>query len=106
MLDVGNQGFEGSCDWHRADRVLGDHWQHLGVKDVCRRAGAVTFCSCVDGDADYRAIHGAWSQRARSDWWVLQPFYHDADLSAHLAELRREVAWLRQVMQALAVGAE
>ena len=32
MLDVGNQAFEGSYDWQRADQLLGAHWSHLGVK--------------------------------------------------------------------------
>ena len=65
MLDSGNQQFEGACDWIRADRILGDSWTHLGVKDVRYVDGVRDWCACQDGLTDFNQIIKSWRQRRR-----------------------------------------
>lgn len=103
-LDAGNQGFEGMEAWDRAARMLGSRWAALGVKDtrVDRRGGRPRrgFCPCPDGDNDWDAVARAWRARqaAQVGLWVLQPFYHEQDATAHLATLTQEVAFVRAAL--------
>ena len=95
MLDVGNQAFEDSYDWRRADQLLGAHWSHLGVKDVRISGRERTWCPSDEGSSDFEQVARGWQQRQRPGSWVLMPFYHADDNDAHLAALSKEVAWLR-----------
>jgi sugar phosphate isomerase/epimerase len=99
MLDVGNQGHEGGCDWLRAERLLGEQWTHLGVKDLHIVNRNRIWCPCHAGITDFQHVLRGWQQRHRPGTWVLMPFYHQDDINAHLQTLRQEVSWLREQIQ-------
>lgn len=96
MLDVGNQGHEGHCNYQRAASILGPWWTDLGVKDVAISDRQRAFAACQHGTTDWRNVVAGWRQAPRLGLWDLQPFYHASEPDQLLATLRDEVTWLRQ----------
>ena len=108
-LDPGNQSFEGFEDWGRSARLLGESLVALGVKDSCltrdpARSNAPNkgwkraWCPLDEGVTNWRDVARALQSIAFDGTFVFMPFYDADDPAAMTKKLKREVAYLRQVV--------
>jgi len=111
-LDPGNQTFEGTENWDDAARWLGEYLVAMGIKDSAPRQDANRMHEPGKGwrrdwvplDEGVINWHGVISALQRANFrgpLVLMPFYDENDPVSHVAKLKREVAYLRSVIQAV-----
>lgn len=115
-LDPGNQAHEGMEDWTRSARLLGAHlaawgvkdvaWERTGERDAPDKGWRRTWAACDEGVVDWHAVVAACRAVDFAGPFVLMPFYHHAEPERLIAVLRREVAYLRRVVQAVAPPAD
>jgi Sugar phosphate isomerases/epimerases len=114
-LDPGNQSFEGYEEWGRSASLLGEYLVAVGVKDsrIARdparahepgKGWVRRWCPLDEGVTNWHAVMAALRAADASGTLVFMPFYHENDPAAHLATLRREVAYLRAVEAAIAAS--
>lgn len=108
-IDPGNQSFEGFENWDRSAMLLGEYITAVGVKDtVLAQDPSKTaepakgwhreFAPIYEGVTNWYDVIGALSKVSFKGTFVFMPFYDENDPAAMAAKLKREVAYLREVV--------
>lgn len=109
-LDPGNQSFEGTENWAFAAGLLGEYLAAVGVKDT-----VVVRDSARGADSD-KGWHRRWApiDEGVTNWrelsiclkrvgfsgpFVFMPFYDSDHLEVLIPKLKREVAYLKQIVE-------
>ena len=111
-LDPGNQTFEGFENWDRSARLLGEYLVALGVKDSAimrdpARAGEPgkgwvrRWCPLCEGVVNWYDVARALRAVRFGGTFVFMPFYDEHDPAEQARKLKREVAYLRDVVAAV-----
>lgn len=109
MLDPGNQVNEGSEDWRRAAMLLEEHWVAMGVKDMAWRRNEAEagdpakgwrrdWVPLPDGVVNWTAVIDAMRAISFHGTFVFMPFYDTAAPAKMTQGLKREVAYLREMV--------
>ena len=115
-LDPGNQSFEGYEAWPRSVSLLRDYLVAAAVKDtkLLRRMEFAAdadkgwrreWCPIDEGVTHWQDFVTALSQNNFKGIFVFMPFYDSENPARVTPILKREVAYLRQIVNAV-VGAE
>ncbi|MGJ3244274.1 MAG: sugar phosphate isomerase/epimerase family protein [Opitutales bacterium] len=109
-LDPGNQAWEGFEAWGKSARLLGEHLCAVGVKDVLwrresepdpddpRKGWRQDWALLEDGVVDWQALIDALRSIAFAGPLVLMPHYHPDNPEGQTAGIRRDVAYLKQLL--------
>lgn len=111
-LDPGNQSFEGFEDWERSARLLGDYLVAAGVKDTTlardmSKAGDLdkgwrrSWAPIYEGVTNWHSFAQALAAVDFTGTLVFMPFYDHTDPAAMTAKLKREVAYLREIIKSV-----
>jgi len=114
MLDPGNQVHEGMENWLRSCQLLGEYLAAAGIKDVAIvRDGAKVsepqkgwkreWVPCDEGVTDWYAFVRGLKAVEFDGTFVFMPFYDSDDPDKMTEKLTREVAYVRSVVEAVAV---
>jgi sugar phosphate isomerase/epimerase len=109
MLDPGNQMFEGYERPELSVGLLGEYLRAVGVKDtaVARDEGRAgepdkgwkrTWATLDEGETDWYELVRALRAGGFDGTFVWMPFYDSGDADEMTRKLKREVAYLRQVV--------
>ncbi|MEI7833458.1 MAG: sugar phosphate isomerase/epimerase [bacterium] len=109
-LDPGNQTFEGMENWGRAARVLGDYLVALGIKDSMitqdqtrinepGKGWSRQWVPLDCGEINWYDVVRALRACDFAGTGVYMPFYNEDDPITMQKNLKREVAYLRQVIR-------
>ena len=110
-LDPGNQSFEGYESWRRSAGLLREYLVAAAVKDTkllqkMERAGDADkgwrreWCPIDEGVTDWQAFIAALAQNDFNGTFVFMPFYNADNPAQATPILKREVAYLRQIVRA------
>lgn len=108
-LDPGNQGFEGFECWGRSARLLGDHLVAAGIKDTTltrdmlhagdpNKGWRRTWVPLYEGVTNWHDFIRSLAAIGFRGTFVFMPFYHEKDPGLMTETLKKEVAYLRNVI--------
>lgn len=111
-LDPGNQAFEGFECWDKSAKLLGEHLAALGVKDVAVSRDLANaeapdkgwrreWVPIYEGTNNWYDVIRALKSIDFAGTMVFMPFYDENDPASMTAKLKREVAYLREVVSAV-----
>jgi sugar phosphate isomerase/epimerase len=109
-LDPGNQTFEGSEDFTKSVSLLGEHLVAYGIKDTRPvhhperklepgKGWDREWCALDEGQVNWHDVVRPLAQQNWSGTFVFMPFYHEHDSSQRTPVLKREVAYLRKIVE-------
>jgi sugar phosphate isomerase/epimerase len=110
MLDPGNQAREGYENWQRAARLLGDHLAAFGIKDANfvrdeskasepRQGWYQESVPAYEGITDWHQLRDGLNAVDFDGTFVFMPFYDKDDPETMTAKLKKEVGYLREIME-------
>ena len=114
-IDPGNQAHEGFEHWGRSVRLLGEYCAAMGVKDVeifrdpqaahePGKGWKKRWATLDEGVTNWYEVIEALQAIGFCGTFVFMPFYNTDDPATMTAKLKREVAYLRDVVEAVTKG--
>ncbi|KPK82552.1 MAG: hypothetical protein AMJ81_09730 [Phycisphaerae bacterium SM23_33] len=111
-LDPGNQAHDGMENWQRSARLLGEYLCGLGVKDTALvrdparadepdKGWRRTWCPLYEGVTNWHEVVGALADVDFNGTFVWMPFYDPDNPDVMTRKLKREVAYLKGVVDAV-----
>ena len=111
-LDPGNQTYEGSEDVAKSISLLGDYLTAFGAKDTRPvfdsakklepgKGWGRDWCGLDEGQVNWHDVIRPLAKQNWSGTFVFMPFYHEHDSEKRTPVLKKEVAYLREVIAAL-----
>jgi len=111
-LDPGNQSFEGYEDWGRTARLLAGYIVAAAVKDTLLMRDALrtsepdkgwqrTWAPIDEGVVNWHDFLKSLAVIDFAGSYVFMPFYHEDNPELMTDNLKREVAYLRQIMASI-----
>lgn len=115
-LDPGNQTFEGWESPSRSAHLLGEYLTAMGIKDSCVRRDEAkasepgkgwsrSWCPLTEGVINWHEVIRALNAVDFNGTFVFMPFYNEGDPPEMTANLKREVAYLRDIVSQIEAGA-
>ncbi len=110
MIDPGNQAYEGHERPELTIGLLDRHIAAVGIKDTAtsrdpgkageeRKGWTRTWVGIDQGEARWHDLFRGLKRIDFDGTCVFMPFYHSNDPEQHVATLKREVAYLRSVLE-------